>query len=99
MLTIFRISHDQLTHYWQKQISYPIALCQVGSNVLYRFGVDNLPLSYPFRIEPKRLLFNKVITNTIRNLHIYLTDAFVGPVDLNNVEMCLTLVLRNDGAE
>ena len=32
----------------------------VSSDILYRFSVDNLPLSFPFHIEPKRALYNKI---------------------------------------
>ena len=31
-----------------------------NSDILYRFSVDNLPLRYPFHIEPKRSLFSNI---------------------------------------
>lgn len=68
----------------------------IQSDILYRFSVaDNLPLSYPFHIEGRRLLFNKINTNIIKKeLRIYITDALNRPIDLNNIPVNMTLLLR-----
>ena len=66
----------------------------IQSDILYRFSVDNLPLSYPFHIEGRRLLFNKISTNIIKELRIYITDALNRPIDLNNIPVNMTLLLR-----
>ena len=64
------------------------------SDVLYRFSVDNLPLSYPFHIEPRRALFNKINTNSIKDLRIYITDEFNRPLNLNNIPISLILIVK-----
>ena len=69
----------------------------VSSNkldVIYKFSVDNLPLSYPFHIEPRHLFFNKINTNRIREVRIYITDELNRPLDLNNVPISLVLVIQ-----
>lgn len=47
----------------------------ISSDVLYRFRIENLPLSYPFHKEGRRLLYNKINTNMIKELRIYFTDS------------------------
>ena len=64
------------------------------SDVLYRFSVDNLPLSYPFYIEPKRAMFSKINTNTIKDLRIYITDGLNRPLNLNNIPISLILIVK-----
>ena len=64
------------------------------SDVIYRFSVDNLPLSYPFHIEPRRALFNKINTNSIKDLRIYITDEFNRPLNLNNIPISLILIVK-----
>ena len=64
------------------------------SDVVYRFSVDNLPLSYPFHIEPRRALFNKINTNSIKDLRIYITDEFNRPLNLNNIPISLILIVK-----
>ena len=44
----------------------------VFSDVLYRFSVDNLPLSYPFHIEGRTKLYNKISASIIKDLRIYM---------------------------
>ena len=65
-----------------------------STNVLYRFGVTNLPISYPFRVEGRRLLYNKVSVSTIKDLRIYITDALNRPIDLNNQSVENVLLLK-----
>lgn len=64
------------------------------SDVLYRFSVDNLPLSYPFHIAPRRALFNKINTNLIKDLRIYITDEHNRPLDLNDIPISLILIVK-----
>ena len=68
----------------------------VCSDILYRFSVDNLPLSFPFHIEPKRALYNKINSHFIKEMLIYLTDVFDRPVDLNNIPIPLILILEGE---
>ena len=58
----------------------------VNTNTLAVISTDNLTRSYPFTIEPKRVLYNPVF---------YLRDALGRPVDLNNIDWHLTLILRS----
>ena len=64
------------------------------SDVIYRFSVDNLPLSYPFHIQPFHLQFNKINTNRIREVRIYITDGLNRPLDLNNIPTSVILTIR-----
>ena len=64
------------------------------SDVLYRFSVDNLPLSYPFHVEPKRQQFSKMNTNRIQDVRIYITDGLNRPLNLNNTEVSLILNVK-----
>ena len=68
----------------------------IQSDILSRFSVDNLPLSYPFYIEGRRPLYNKINTNVIKELRIYITDAFNRLIDLNNIPVNMTLLLREE---
>lgn len=68
----------------------------IQTDVLYRFSVDNLALSYPFHIEGKRLLWSRVNTNFIKELRVYMTDSQNRPVDLNNIPVNMTLLLREE---
>ena len=64
------------------------------SDVIYKFSVDNLPLSYPFHIEPRQLVFNKINTNRIREVQINITDELNRPLDLNNIPISLILIIQ-----
>ena len=68
----------------------------VCSDILYRFSVDNLPLSFPFHIELKRALYNKINSNITKDMRIYLTDALNRPLDLNNIPVSLILILKEE---
>lgn len=68
----------------------------VHSDVLYQFSVDNLPLSYPFHIEPKRALFSKINSSVIKQITIYITDIYDRPIDLNDIPVNMTLLLSNE---
>ena len=66
-----------------------------SSNVLYRFGVTNLSISFPFHKEGRRLLYNRVSVSTIKDLRIYITDSLNRPVDLNNQLVEIVLLLKS----
>ena len=65
-------------------------------DVLYRFSVANLQISYPFKIKETipRPLFNKINTNIIKELQIYITDGLNNPIHLNNIPINLTLLMK-----
>ena len=64
------------------------------SDVLYRFSVDNLPLSYPFHIEPRKKHYSKINTSRIQDLRIYITDGLNRPLNLNNTAVSLILNVK-----
>ena len=64
------------------------------SDVIYKFSVDNLPLSYPFHIYPPHLMFIKMNTNRISEVRIYITDELNRHLDLNNIPISLILLIR-----
>lgn len=68
----------------------------VCSDILYRFSVGNLPLSFPFHIEPKRALYNKTNSNITKDMRMYLTDALNRPLDLNNIPVSLIFILKEE---
>ena len=65
-------------------------------DVLYRFSTANLQLSYPFKINEtiNNPLYTKLNTSKIRDLRIYITDGRNNPIDLNDVPINLTLLLK-----
>lgn len=66
----------------------------IESDTLFRFSVNNLQMSYPFEINPRRLLYNRINTNIIKDLRIYVTDGLNNPVDLNDLPIEMTLTLK-----
>lgn len=64
------------------------------SDVLFRFSIDNLPLSYPFHIEPREKKYSKINTDKIQDLRIYITDSLNRPIDLNGISVSLTLLIK-----
>ena len=67
------------------------------SDVLYSFSVDNLPLSYPFHIEPRRAKYIKINTNTLRFIRFYITDDLDRELDLNDIPVSMTLIIKQFG--
>ena len=65
-----------------------------SSDILYLFGISNLPISYPFVKEGRRLLYNKVSVSNISELRIYITDSRGRPVDLNGLPVSMVLLLK-----
>ena len=39
-----------------------------ASDILYRFSVDGYPLSYPFHVELKRSLLNKINATSVEEI-------------------------------
>ena len=67
------------------------------SDILYGFSVDNLPLSYPFHIEPRRAKFIKINTNRLKDIRFYITDDLDRELDLNNIPVSLILLIKQFG--
>ena len=56
-----------------------------------------LTRSFPFTFEPRRLTFCPVSFHEISNMRIYLTDSKGRPVDLNDIDRSMVLILRSTG--
>ena len=67
------------------------------TDVLYSFSVDNLPLSYPSHIEPRRAKFIKINTNRLQDIRFYITDDLDRELDLNNIPVSLILIIKQFG--
>ena len=62
-------------------------------DVLYQFSTAGLRAGKHFKIEPRRLLWNKIKSHKISNIRIYLTDQLKRPLNLNNSTLSLHLIL------
>ena len=67
----------------------------VSTDVLYSFGTSDISRAYPFNVEPRRRLYNKLNTNIISQVRIYMTDAINRPIDFNEVPVSLTVVKKS----
>ena len=62
-------------------------------DVLYQFSTAGLRAGKHFKIEPRRLLWNKINSHEIEDIRIYLTDQLERPLNLNNSTLSLNLIL------
>ena len=62
-------------------------------DVLYQFSTAGLRAGKHFKIEPRRLLWNKIKSHKILEIRIYLTDQLKRPLNLNNSTLSLNLIL------
>ena len=62
-------------------------------DVLYQFSTAGLRAGKHFKIEPRRLLWNKINSHKIKVIRIYLTDQLERPLNLNNSTLSLNLIL------
>ena len=67
----------------------------VSTDVLYSFDTSDISRAFPFKIEPRRRLYNKLNTNIISSVRIYMTDAINRPIDFNEVPVSLTVVIKS----
>ena len=51
----------------------------VSTDVLYSFDTSDISRAYPFKVEPRRRLYNKLNTNIISCVRIYMTDSINRP--------------------
>ena len=51
----------------------------VSTDVLYSFDTSDISRAYPFKVEPRRRLYNKLNTNIISQVRIYMTDSINRP--------------------
>ena len=66
----------------------------VNTNTLAVIAIDNLTRSFPFKFEPRRLLFNEVSQLNISQMRFYITDSLGRPIGLNKIDWFMTLILR-----
>ena len=63
-------------------------------DVLYQFSTAGLRAGKHFKIEPRRLLWNKINSHKISEIRIYLTDQLKRQLNLNNSTLSLNLILE-----
>ena len=66
-----------------------------STDVLYSFDTSDISRAFPFKIEPRRRLYNKLNTNIISQVRIYMTDAINRRIDFNEVPVSLTVVIKS----
>ena len=64
------------------------------SNVLYTFSTNTETRSLPFEIQPRHYLWNKINTKHVSEVTFYITDDEDREVDLNDIDISLTVVLK-----
>ena len=67
----------------------------MSTDVLYSFDTLDISRAYPFKVEPRRRLYNKSNTNIISQIGIYMADAINRPIDFNEVPLSLTVVIKS----
>jgi len=66
----------------------------VQSDVLFSFSTSNLQVSYPFQIVPHRILWHPVNKKTIDSIRIWVTDGRGNPLDLNGIDVAISLMIK-----
>ena len=64
------------------------------SNVLYSFSTSTKTRSLPFDIQPFNYLWSKINTKTISEVTFWFTDDEDREVDLNEIDISLTVIIR-----
>ena len=64
------------------------------SNVLYTFSTNTKTRSLSFEIQPRHYLWNKINTKHVSEVTFYITDDEDREVDLNDIDISLTVVLK-----
>ena len=67
----------------------------VSTDFLYSFDMSDISRAYPFKVEPRRRLYNKLNTNIISCVRIYMTDSINRHIDFNEVPVSLTVVIKS----
>ena len=68
----------------------------VPSDVLYSFSTTGLQVSYPFQKEPYRLEWHPVNKSEINSIRIWLTDGRDNPLDLNGIEVAVSIMIEKE---
>ena len=64
------------------------------SNVLYSFSTSTKTRSIPFEIQPYHYLWTKINTKTITEVTFWFVDDEDREVDLNDIDISLTVVIK-----
>ena len=64
------------------------------SNVLYTFSTSTKTRSMPFEIQPYNYLWSKINTKTITEVTFWFTDDEDREVNLNDIDISLTVVIK-----
>ena len=64
------------------------------SDVLYTFSTNTKTRSLPFEIQPINYLWNKINTKIVSEVNFHITDDEDREVDLNEIDISLTVVLK-----
>ena len=67
----------------------------VSTDVLYSFDTSDISRAYPFKVEPRRRLYNILNTDIIYCVRIYMPDSRNIPIDFNEVPVSLTVVIKS----
>ena len=65
------------------------------SNVLYTFSTNTKFRSLLFEIQPMNYLWNIIYTKHVSEVTFYITDDEHIEVDLNDIDISLTVVMKN----
>ena len=69
------------------------------SNVLYTFSTSTKTRSMPFEIQPYNYLWSKINTKTITEVTFWFTDDEDREVNLNDIDISLTVVIKTKNGE
>ena len=64
------------------------------TDIIYSFSTSTLTPSYSFTQEPRRVVYNSVNKNIIKNIRIYITDGKRRIIDLNHSDTAFSLILK-----
>ena len=67
----------------------------MSTDVLYSFETSDISRAYSFKIEPRIRLYDKLNTNVISQVRIYMNNAINRPIDFNEVPVSLTVVIKS----
>ena len=68
----------------------------VLSDVLYGFSTTDLQVSYPFKIEPRRLEWQTVNKSYIDKISVWVTDGRNNILDLNGTDIAISLMIEKE---
>ena len=63
-------------------------------DVIYTFSTANLERLYPFTIEPIRVGFCEINNYIISSISIYITDVLGRIINLNDVDVSFSFILK-----